>query len=60
MEKEEEGIINGHIPDTARLRLIKHELGSFNQTATLYCSQLVQKDGNTARELLSPVIITLW
>jgi hypothetical protein len=59
MEKEEEGIVDEFIPDTARLRLIKYELGPFDRIATLYYSQLVQKDGNTARELLPPVMILL-
>jgi hypothetical protein len=59
MHWEEERMVNGFIPDTARLRLIKHELGPHERTAMLYCSQLVQKDGNTARELFGPVMIIL-
>lgn len=58
MDKEERGMVNGHIPDSARLRLIKHELGPHKRTAELYYSQLIWKDGNAAREILPPVMIT--
>jgi hypothetical protein len=59
MDKEEGGKVDGNIPDTARLRLIKHDLGPHKRTAELYCSQLVWKDGNAARVMLPPVTITL-
>jgi hypothetical protein len=59
MEKEEAQAVNGLIPDTARWRLIKHELGQYNQTVKLYCSRLVLEDGNSVRKLLPPVTIVL-
>ncbi len=52
MDKEEGGNFGGYIPETARLRLIKHELGP--NKAELYCS--LWKDENT-REMLPHVTI---
>lgn len=59
MKEEEGGTVHGQIPDTVRLRLIKHELGPYKQTAKLHCSRFVRKDGNATRELLLPVTIML-
>ncbi|PMD55487.1 uncharacterized protein K444DRAFT_666717 [Hyaloscypha bicolor E] len=59
MNEEEGGTVHGHIPDTARLRLIKHELGPHKRTAKLHCSRFVRKDGNATRELLPPITINL-
>ena len=59
VHKEEEGMVNEFIPDSARLRLLKHETGTQKQWATIYCSKLVWKDGAIAREELPPETIML-
>ena len=51
MDKEEKGIVNGFIPDSARLRLIKHVPGQHKRTVDLYCLEL-GKDGNARRGVL--------
>jgi hypothetical protein len=58
MTMEEEGMVNGFIPDTARLRLISHEVGPQRRMAVIRCSKFVWKDGKAARELLPLVTIT--
>ncbi|KAE9380654.1 hypothetical protein N431DRAFT_362604 [Stipitochalara longipes BDJ] len=58
MDKEEEGMVNGFIPDNARLRLLKHETGPQKQWAKIYYSKLVWK-GAAAREVLPPEMIML-
>ena len=59
INKEEEGMVNGHIPDTARLRLFKHNTEPEKREVGLYCSKLVWKDGNQVREMIPRVTITL-
>ena len=59
VNKEERGMINDFIPDSARLRVLRHETGPQKQWATIYCSKLVWKDGAIAREELPPETIIL-
>jgi hypothetical protein len=58
MNKEEEGMVNGFIPDAARLRLVKHDTGPEKRKVELHCSKLVWKDGKPAREMIPSVTIT--
>lgn len=55
MDKEELRMIDGFIPDPARLRLIKHVPGQHMRTADLYCSELTGEDGNARREVLHSI-----
>jgi hypothetical protein len=50
---------NGFVPDSARIRLLKHETGPQKQWAKIYYSKLVWKEGTAARETLPPVKIML-
>jgi hypothetical protein len=59
VNKEEEGMENGFVPDSARIRLLKHETGPQKQWAKIYYSKLVWKEGTAARETLPPVKIML-
>ena len=60
VRKEEEGREkNGFVPDSARIRLLKHETGPQKQYAKIYYSKLVWKDGITEREAGPPVKIRL-
>jgi hypothetical protein len=59
VQKEEEGMVNGFVPDTARIRLHKHQAGPQKQYVEIYYSKLVWKNGITARETLPPVKIRL-
>jgi hypothetical protein len=59
VHKEEEGMVNGFIPDTARVRLVKHESGPQKQWAKIYCSKLVWRNGIESREALPEVLIQL-
>jgi hypothetical protein len=59
IDEEERGIVYGYIPEQARWRLIKHELGPDRRTVKLYCSRFVEKDGNATRELVLPIVIDL-
>lgn len=59
MQKEEEGMVNGFIPEGARLKLHKHETGPHKQFANLYISKHVWKDGVAAREMVPEVRIPL-
>jgi len=58
MNKEEEGMVNGFIPDSARLRLVKHDTGPEKRKVELHCSKLIWKDGNPSREMIPGVTIT--
>jgi hypothetical protein len=59
VQKEEEGMVNGCIPEGARLKLHKHETGPHKQFANLHISKHVWKDGVAAREMLPEVRIPL-
>jgi hypothetical protein len=59
VRKEEEGMVNGFVPDSARVRLLKHETGPQKQYVKIYYSRLVWKDGITEREACPPVKILL-
>lgn len=59
VHKEEEGMVNGFIPEAARVRLLKHEAGPQKQYAKIYCSKFVVENGIAKREALPPVTIIL-
>jgi hypothetical protein len=59
VQKEEEVMVNGFVPEIARLKLHKHETAPHKQWANLYLSKHVWKDGIATREMLPPVQIPL-
>jgi hypothetical protein len=59
MHKEEEGMVNGFIPENARVRLLEHETGPHKQWAKIYYSTLVWKDEREEREIQPPATIIL-
>lgn len=52
-------MVNGFIPDHARLRLLKYDTGPHKQWDKIHYSKLVWKDGIKARETAEPVTIIL-
>ena len=45
MNAEEEGMVDGHIPEAARLRIVKTDLKLSERTAVIRCSKLVEETG---------------
>jgi hypothetical protein len=56
MNKEEEGIIDGYVPETARLRIVKNDFVLSERKATIQCSKLMK--GGQERVLLPEVTLT--
>jgi hypothetical protein len=45
MDKEEEGMVDGYVPEAARLRIVKTDLKLTERTAIIRCSRLVEETG---------------
>ncbi|KUJ06773.1 uncharacterized protein LY89DRAFT_726192 [Mollisia scopiformis] len=56
MEKEEEGMVDGRVPETARLRIVKNDFVLKERKAVLRCSKLVE--GHEERVVLPDVTLT--
>jgi hypothetical protein len=59
VQQEEEGMVNGHVPEIARIKLHRHVTAPHKQWANLYISKIVWNDGIPSREMLPPVQIPL-
>ena len=59
VQEEEKGMVNGHVPEIARIKLHRHVTAPHKQWANLYVSKIVWIDGNATREMLPPVQIPL-
>ncbi|KAF8861635.1 hypothetical protein BDZ45DRAFT_740095 [Acephala macrosclerotiorum] len=56
MEREEEEMVDGYVPETARLRIVKNNFVLKERKAVIRCSKLVE--GCTERAVLSDVTLT--
>jgi hypothetical protein len=56
MNKEEEGMVDGYVPETARLRIVKNYFVLSEGKATIQCSKLME--GGQKRVLLPEVTLT--
>ncbi|KAH8679738.1 hypothetical protein BGZ60DRAFT_400577 [Tricladium varicosporioides] len=58
MNKEEEGMVDGVVPEESRLRIVKNDFSLSERKAVLLCSKYELKDGKAGRVLLPNVILT--
>jgi hypothetical protein len=56
LSKEEEGAVDGHIPETSRLLIVRNDFDLTERKAVLLCSKLVE--GND--EVIMLPEVTLW
>jgi hypothetical protein len=56
MSKEEEGMVDGYVPETARLRIVKNDFVLSERKATIQCSKLME--GGQERVSLPEVTLT--
>jgi hypothetical protein len=56
MNKEEEGMVDGYVPETARLRIVKNDVVLSERKAMIQCSKLM--DGSQERVSLPEVTLT--